>query len=51
VLTEIPGNPAREGDNYSDLFKPSTTQLIAKIRSDIDDVRDDVIGVYQLICK
>ena len=26
-------------------------QIIAKIRSDIDDVRDDVVGVYQLICK
>jgi eukaryotic-like serine/threonine-protein kinase len=26
-------------------------QLVAKVKSDIDDVRDDVTGVYQLICK
>jgi tetratricopeptide (TPR) repeat protein len=25
--------------------------ILAKIKADIDDVRDDVIGVYQLICK
>jgi len=30
---------------------PQYQALIAKIRADIDDVRDDVIGVYQLICK
>jgi serine/threonine protein kinase/tetratricopeptide (TPR) repeat protein len=30
---------------------PEYQKLIAKIRADIDDVRDDVIGVYQLICK
>lgn len=30
---------------------PEFQKIIAKIRSDIDDVRDDVIGVYQLICK
>lgn len=30
---------------------PDFQQIIAKIRADIDDVRDDVIGVYQLICR
>jgi hypothetical protein len=24
---------------------------VAKMKSDLDDVRDDVIGVYQLVCK
>ena len=24
---------------------------LGKIKADLDDVRDDVIGVYQLICK
>ncbi|HSP15629.1 MAG TPA: protein kinase [Thermoanaerobaculia bacterium] len=26
-------------------------QLVAKVKADIDDVQDDVTGVYQLICK
>lgn len=30
---------------------PQYQDIIARIRADIDDVRDDVIGVYQLICK
>lgn len=29
---------------------PRFQTVIAKIKSDLDDVRDDVIGVYQLIC-
>jgi TPR repeat protein len=29
---------------------PEYQQLVAKIKGDLDDVRDDVIGVYQLIC-
>lgn len=30
---------------------PEFQEIVAKIKSDLDDVRDDVIGVYQLICK
>ncbi|HEX9160064.1 MAG TPA: protein kinase [Thermoanaerobaculia bacterium] len=30
---------------------PQYQQIVAKVRADIDDVRDDMIGVYQLICK
>jgi serine/threonine protein kinase/tetratricopeptide (TPR) repeat protein len=31
---------------------PEFQQIVAKIKSDLDDVRDDVIGVYQLMnCK
>jgi serine/threonine-protein kinase len=30
---------------------PEFQQIVGKIKADIDDVRDDVIGVYQLICK
>jgi tetratricopeptide (TPR) repeat protein len=30
---------------------PEFQTLIAKMKSDLDDVRDDVIGVYQLICR
>ncbi len=26
-------------------------EIVTKIKSDLDDVRDDVIGVYQLLCK
>jgi serine/threonine protein kinase/tetratricopeptide (TPR) repeat protein len=26
-------------------------KIVSKIKGDLDDVRDDVIGVYQLICK
>jgi hypothetical protein len=29
---------------------PEYQQLVAKIKGDLDDVRDDVVGVYQLIC-
>jgi tetratricopeptide (TPR) repeat protein len=30
---------------------PEYQRLIGKLRSDLDDVRDDVIGVYELICQ
>jgi len=30
---------------------PEFQTLVAKMKSDLDDVRDDVIGVYQLICR
>ena len=30
---------------------PEFQMLLGKMRADLDDVRDDVIGVYQLICK
>ena len=30
---------------------PEFQKTIAKMKADLDDVRDDVIGVYQLICK
>ena len=30
---------------------PQYQQIVAKTRADIEDVRDDVTGVYQLICK
>lgn len=30
---------------------PEFQKLVAGIKSDLDDVRDDVIGVYQLMCK
>jgi serine/threonine-protein kinase len=30
---------------------PKFQTTIAKMKADLDDVRDDVIGVYQLICK
>ncbi|HYC59677.1 MAG TPA: protein kinase [Thermoanaerobaculia bacterium] len=30
---------------------PEFQAIVAKIKSDLDDVRDDVIGVYQLMCK
>jgi serine/threonine protein kinase len=30
---------------------PEYQEIVAKIKSDLDDVRDDVVGVYQLICK
>jgi serine/threonine-protein kinase len=26
-------------------------QIVGKMKADLDDVRDDVIGIYQLICK
>jgi hypothetical protein len=31
--------------------EPEFQAIVAKIKADLDDVRDDVIGVYQLICK
>ncbi len=30
---------------------PQYQEIVAKTRADIEDVRDDVAGVYQLICK
>ncbi|HVG23307.1 MAG TPA: protein kinase [Thermoanaerobaculia bacterium] len=30
---------------------PEFQEVVTKIKSDLDDVRDDVIGVYQLMCK
>ncbi|HYU23935.1 MAG TPA: hypothetical protein VEO74_01935, partial [Thermoanaerobaculia bacterium] len=30
---------------------PEFQTLVAKMKADLDDVRDDVIGVYQLICR
>ncbi len=30
---------------------PEFQQIVGKIKSDLDDVRDDVVGVYQLLCK
>ncbi|HEV7920000.1 MAG TPA: protein kinase [Thermoanaerobaculia bacterium] len=30
---------------------PEFQQTVTKIKADLDDVRDDVIGVYQLICR
>ncbi|MFZ2493639.1 MAG: protein kinase [Thermoanaerobaculia bacterium] len=30
---------------------PEFQEIVAAIKADLDDVRDDVIGVYQLICR
>jgi serine/threonine-protein kinase len=30
---------------------PEFQGVVAKIKKDLDDVRDDVVGVYQLLCK
>ena len=30
---------------------PQFQEIVARIKADLDDVRDDVVGVYQLICK
>jgi len=30
---------------------PEFAAVVAKIKTDLDDVQDDVIGVYQLLCK
>ena len=30
---------------------PEFQKTIARMKADLDDVRDDVIGVYQLICR
>jgi hypothetical protein len=31
--------------------KPEFQQIVGRIKADLDDVRDDVVGVYQLLCK
>ncbi len=31
--------------------RPEFQQIVGKIKADLDDVRDDVIGVYQLLCQ
>jgi serine/threonine-protein kinase len=43
MLVKHPWLVALQGD-------PEYQQLVAKIKGDLDDVRDDVVGVYQLIC-
>jgi serine/threonine-protein kinase len=30
---------------------PEFQEIVAQMKADLDDVRDDVVGVYQLICK
>jgi serine/threonine protein kinase/tetratricopeptide (TPR) repeat protein len=30
---------------------PEFQEIVGRMKSDLDDVRDDVVGVYQLICK
>ncbi len=30
---------------------PEFQEIVAKIKADLDDVRDDVVGVYQLTCR
>jgi eukaryotic-like serine/threonine-protein kinase len=30
---------------------PEFQEIVTKIKADLDDVRDDVVGVYQLMCK
>ncbi|HYI09595.1 MAG TPA: protein kinase [Thermoanaerobaculia bacterium] len=30
---------------------PAFQEIVGKIKSDLDDVQDDVVGVYQLLCK
>jgi tetratricopeptide (TPR) repeat protein len=30
---------------------PEFQQVVTKVKADLDDVQDDVIGVYQLICR
>ena len=30
---------------------PEFQSIVSKIKHDLDDVRDDVVGVYQLLCK
>ena len=30
---------------------PEFQEIVGQMKSDLDDVRDDVIGVYQLICR
>lgn len=30
---------------------PQFQEIVGKIKADLDDVRDDVVGVYQLLCK
>jgi tetratricopeptide (TPR) repeat protein len=31
--------------------EPAFQELVSRIRGDLDDVRDDVVGVYQLLCR
>ncbi len=31
--------------------RPEYQEIVGRIKQDLDDVRDDVVGVYQLICK
>jgi serine/threonine protein kinase/Tfp pilus assembly protein PilF len=31
--------------------RPDFQQIVGRIKADLDDVRDDVIGVYQLLCQ
>jgi serine/threonine-protein kinase len=31
--------------------EPAFQQVLGKIKADLDDVRDDVVGVYQMICR
>ncbi|HEX8409099.1 MAG TPA: hypothetical protein VF883_09555, partial [Thermoanaerobaculia bacterium] len=30
---------------------PEFQEIVTRIKADLDDVRDDVVGVYQLICR
>jgi tetratricopeptide (TPR) repeat protein len=30
---------------------PEFQEIMAKMKKDLDDVRDDVVGVYQLLCR
>jgi serine/threonine protein kinase/Flp pilus assembly protein TadD len=30
---------------------PEFQQILSRVKSDLDDVRDDVVGVYQLLCE
>lgn len=31
--------------------EPAFQEIVTRIRGDLDDVRDDVVGVYQLLCR
>lgn len=31
--------------------EPAFQEIVSRIRSDLDDVRDDVVGVFQLLCR
>jgi TPR repeat protein len=30
---------------------PAAQKILQRMKSDLDDVRDDVVGIYQLVCK